>query len=84
MYAVTRTGTTVKSFQNDVKSVTSGRNLGIEMLPLISLIAVIPTVIIRNATANPTDNPEVKLNESATIRKSFTIPEVKLHQHFLN
>lgn len=71
MYAVTRIGTTVKSFQNDVKSVTSGSNLGIEMPPLISLITVIPTVITRNATANPTDKPEVKLNESETIRKPF-------------
>lgn len=70
MYAVTRTGTTVKRFKNDVKSVTLGSNLGIEMLPFINLIRVIPTVITRNTTASPTDMPDVIFNESASKKKT--------------
>lgn len=66
MYAVTRTGTTVKSFQNDVKSVTLGSNLGIIILPLINLRTVIPTVITRNTTARATDKVDVNLKESAS------------------
>ena len=69
MYAVTRTGTTVKRFKNEVKSVTLGSNLGIEMLPFISLIMVIPTVIIMNTTASATDKADVNLNESASRKK---------------
>lgn len=67
MYAVTRTGTTVKSLKNDETLVTSGNNLGIAMLPLNNLTTVIPTVITRNTTASATDKADVKLNESATI-----------------
>ena len=63
---MTRTGTTVKRFKNDVTSVTSGSNLGIEMLPFINLITVIPTVITRKTTARATDKADVNLNESAT------------------
>lgn len=66
MYAVTRTGTTVKSFQNDVKSVTSGSNLGIIIPPLINFMIEIPIVMTRNTTASATDKAEVNLKESAT------------------
>lgn len=65
MYAVTRTGTTVKSLKTEVKSVTSGNNLGIKMLPLINLKMVIPAVITRKTTASATDNVDVYLKESA-------------------
>ena len=70
MYAVTRTGTTVNSFQNDVKSVTSGSNLGIKMLPSTNLMTVIPTVITRNTTASATERADVYLNESATTKRT--------------
>lgn len=68
MYAVTRTGTTVKSSQNEVRSVTLGSNLGIIMLPFINLITVIPTVITRNTTARATDKADVYLKESANTK----------------
>lgn len=78
MYAVTRTGTTVKSFKKDVKSVTSGSNLGIIMLPFTNLITVIPTVITRNTTAKATDKADVKLNESATKKNTYFKVKIKL------
>lgn len=65
MYAVTRTGTTVKRLRTDVKLVTSGNNLGIRTVPFINLKSVIPTVITRNTTASATDKADVYLNESA-------------------
>lgn len=68
MYAVTRTGTTVNSLNTDVTSVTSGSNLGIIMLPLINLKIVIPAVTTRNTTASATDNADVYLNESASMK----------------
>lgn len=66
MYAVTRTGMEVKSFQIELKSVMSGRNLGIITVPLINLMTAIPTIITRNTKASPTDNADVYLKESAT------------------
>ena len=65
MNAVTRTGTTVKRFQKDVKSLTSGSNLGIATPPLISFMMEIPAVMTRNTTARATDNADVNLKESA-------------------
>lgn len=65
MYAVTRTGTTVKRFKTDDKLVTSGSILGIITPPLINLITEIPIVITRNTTASATDKADVYLNESA-------------------
>lgn len=62
---MTRTGTTVKIFQKDAKSVTLGSNLGIATPPLINLMTEIPTMITRNTTAKATDNAEVNLSESA-------------------
>ena len=59
----------MKSFQNDVKSVKSGSNLGIIIVPLINLTIAIPTVMTRNTTARATDKADVKLKESATMRK---------------
>ena len=67
---MTRTGTAVKRFKNDVKSVISGSNLGIEMLPFINIVTVIPTVTTRNTTASATDKADVNFNESATTRKA--------------
>lgn len=55
----------MKSFQNEVKSVTSGSNLGIITVPLINLIIAIPTVMTRNTTARATDKADVNLKESA-------------------
>lgn len=69
MYAVTRTGTTVKRLRTDVRSVTSGNSLGIRIVPFINLKTVIPTVITRNTTASPTDKADVYLNESANTNK---------------
>jgi len=66
---VTRTGTTVKSEKNDVRSVTSGSNLGIITPPLINFIMEIPTVITRHTTARATDKADVYLNESATTKR---------------
>lgn len=59
MYAVTRTGTTVKRLKNDDKLVTLGNNLGIATPPLINLIIEIPMVITRNTTASATDKADV-------------------------
>lgn len=67
MYAVTRTGTTVKRLTNDIRLGTSGNNLGIRTVPFINLKSVIPTVITRNTTASATDKADVYLNESANI-----------------
>lgn len=67
MYAVTRTGTTVKRLRTEDRSVTSGNNLGIRTVPSINLKSVIPTVITRKTTASATDNADVYLNESANI-----------------
>lgn len=66
MYAVTRIGIVVKSFQKDSWPVNFGINRGIPMLPFISLIITTPAVITTKTTANPTDNAEVYLNESET------------------
>lgn len=68
---MTRTGTTVKRFQKDVKSVTSGSNLGIGTPPLINFIIEIPAVIMRNTTARATDKADVNFKESA--KKSIII-----------
>lgn len=68
MYAVTRTGTTVNNSNTDVKSLTSGSNLGIVMLPLINLKIVIPAVTTRKTTASATDKADVYLNESASLK----------------
>lgn len=65
MNAVTRTGTTVKRFQKEVKLVTSGSNLGIATPPLINFMMEIPAVMTRNTTARATDKADVYLNESA-------------------
>lgn len=65
MYAVTRTGTTVKSLITDDKSETAGSNRGIIIPPLINFTIEIPIVITRNATAKATDNADVNLRESA-------------------
>lgn len=65
MNAVTRTGTTVNRFQKDVKSVTSGSNLGIGTPPLINFMIEIPAVMMRNTTARATDKADVYLKESA-------------------
>lgn len=59
MYAVTRTGTTVKRLKNDVTLVTSGSNLGIKIVPFINLKTVMPTVITRKTTASATDKADV-------------------------
>lgn len=56
----------MKSLRNDVRSYTSGSNLGINVVPSISLKTVIPTVMTRKTTASATDNADVNLNESAT------------------
>lgn len=68
MNAVTRTGTTVKSFHTDVISVTLGRNLGMAILPLNNLIVTIPNVITRKTTASATAIVDEYLNESAHMK----------------
>lgn len=59
-------GTTVKSFQNDSKSVTLGSSLGIIILPFINFRTAIPTVTAIKTPANINDNADVNLKESAT------------------
>lgn len=66
---MTRTGTTVKSFHNDVISVTIRSHLGDAILQLINLTIVIPAVITTNTIASVTDKADVNLNESATKMK---------------
>ena len=51
--------------KTEAASVMTGNSLGIPMPPLIILIIEIPTAMIRKTTANPTDNADVNLNESA-------------------
>jgi len=69
MYALTSTGTTVKSFQNDDKSVTLGRSLGIIKPSVNSLMIVIPAVMTRKTTAKATDTADVNLKESTRKHK---------------
>lgn len=59
----------MKRLSNDVKSVTSGINLGILTPPLINLMIAIPTVITRNTTARATDKADVNFNESVTTER---------------
>lgn len=73
---MTITGTTVKSLQTELISVTSGRNLGISILPVNNLKIVIAAVMTRKTTASATANADVCLNESAvqmneTAQKQF-------------
>lgn len=69
MYAVTMTGTTVKRFQNDAKSLISGNNLATEMLPFSNFTTAIPTVITTNTTARITDIADVYFSESEEKKK---------------
>lgn len=55
----------MKSFQNDDKSVTLGRSLGIIKPSVNSLMIVIPAVMTRKTTAKATDIADVNLKESA-------------------
>lgn len=64
-YAVTRTGTTVKSAQIELISATSGRNLGVVVVPSIHFTIAIPAVITRKTKARKTATAEVCLKESA-------------------
>lgn len=68
MKAVTRTGTTVKSFQTDATSVTLGKNLGMLILPLNNLIIAIPAVITTKTIARATAKVDVYFNESACMK----------------
>ena len=63
-------------------SVMTGKSLGIPMLPLIILIIEIPPAMTRKRTANPIDNADVNLNESATTTENAAklVTEV-LHGH---
>lgn len=69
IYAVTRIGIVVKSFQNDAWSTTSGNNEGTFMVPSNNFTIATPAVIATNTIAKPTDNADVYLSES---RKSRT------------
>lgn len=69
MYALTSTGTTVKSFQNEAKSVRSGRSLGIIKPSLNNFMMTIPAVMTRKTTARPTDMADVNLKESVMKHK---------------
>jgi len=62
---VTRTGTAVKRFQTDARSVISGNNLGIPIPPLSNLTIAIAAVITTKTTARATDKAEVYRRESA-------------------
>lgn len=73
MYALTSTGTTVKRFQNEDKSVTFGRSLGIIRPSVNSFMIVIPAVMTRNTTAKATDIADVNLKESAMKYKLINI-----------
>ena len=72
MQALTSTGATVKSLTNDMKSVITGKSLGIPMSPLIILTIEIPTAMTRKTIASATDSADVNLNESPTVSASQT------------
>ena len=59
MYAVTRTGTAVKSFQIELRSSNSGKSLGIAIVPSMSFIMAIPAVMTTKITARATDRADV-------------------------
>lgn len=65
MYALTSTGTTVKSFQNDDKSVKFGKSLGIIKPSLNNFKIVMPAVMTRKTIAKASDTADVNLKESA-------------------
>lgn len=68
MKAETKIGIVVKSFQKDSRPVNFGIKRGISMLPSVNLTIAMPAVITTNTIANPTDNAEVYLSESDTLR----------------
>ena len=68
--------------KTEAKSVMIGKSLGIPMPPLIILIIEIPTAMIRKTTANPIDNADVNLNESAITTENAAKFVIKvLHGH---
>lgn len=79
---MTRTGTTVKSFQIELISVISGSNRGIAILPSNHLKTVIPAVITRKTIASATAKPDVKLNESGHVKKEHLISTICFAQAY--
>ena len=77
MYALTSTGTTVKSLQKDDKSVTFGNSLGIIKPPLKNFVTTIPAVMRRKTTARASDIADVNLKESAMKHKSTILHSVQ-------
>lgn len=59
--------------KTEAASVMTGKSLGIPMPPLIILIIEIPTAMTRKTTANPIDNADVYLNESATTTENADV-----------
>lgn len=57
-------GTTVKSFQNEAWSWTSGASLGQEISPAKSFHIATPAMMTTNTTASATDNADVHFKES--------------------
>lgn len=71
MYALTSTGTTVKSFQKEAKSVSSGTSLGIIKPSVNNFMVTMTAVMTRKTTARPTDIADVNLKESAMKHKAL-------------
>lgn len=59
----------MKSLQNALMPSSLGIKCGISMLPFTNLTIAIPAVIATNTMANPTDNADVYLSESASTKK---------------
>jgi hypothetical protein len=62
----------VNRSRTEAASVMMGKSLGIPMPPLKILIIEIPAAMTRKTTANPIDNADVNLNESATTIEECT------------
>lgn len=77
---MTRTGKVVKSFQNDAWLEISGNRRSMEMLPSIAFTMATPAVITTNTMAKPTDNADVYLNESNTVKVQTSIT-IAQHYH---
>ena len=65
MNALTSTGTTVKSFKTDDKSVKLGNSFGFIKPPLKNFVTTIPPVMTRKRTARASDVADANLKASA-------------------
>ena len=83
MNALTRTGTTVKSFKTDDKSVKLGNSFGFIKPPLKNFVATIAPVMTRKRTARASDVADANLKSSAMKHKSITFNSKRSKQHIV-